>query len=139
MLKLVERIAEALRPRYHPNPRRRREVVAFLSLRRARSDEEWHQDFAAERGVPLEFVRWFRDTCSRYFEYDLSAAVPEDRLVDDLGMYEATWGDVDRDIFEEFEGHFDAKVPADAQASIVTFGQLLNVLWSHAKSHTNVT
>src|ERR1039458_5139567 len=75
MLKVFQKIADVLRPRYDPNPRRRDEVVRFLAQRPVLTHEEWHRLFAADRGIPLDFVRWFRDTCSKYFEYDLSAAL----------------------------------------------------------------
>ena len=138
MLKLFQKIADALRPRYDPNPQRRAEVVRALSLRPTLSHEEWHRRFAADRGISLDFVRWFRDTCSQYFEYDLSAALPDDRLIDDLGMYDATWGDVDWDILEDYEGRFDAELPAYAQTAILTFGQFMEALWSHAQTQSNV-
>ena len=135
MLKVFQKIADVLRPRYDPNPRRRDEVVRFLAQRPVLTHEEWHRLFTADRGIPLDFVRWFRDTCSKYFEYDLSAALPDDRLVEDLGMYDATWGDVDWDILEDYESRYDAKIPSDEQPRIKTFGQFLEELWSHAQKH----
>lgn len=122
--------------RYAPNPRSREEIVRFLAQRSVLTHEEWHRRFAAGRGIPLDFVHWFRDACSKYFEFDLSAALPEDRLVEDLGMYAATWGDVDWDILEEYESLYGAKIPADEQSRITTFGQFLDELWSHAHEPT---
>ncbi|MBM3861743.1 MAG: hypothetical protein FJ395_19130 [Verrucomicrobia bacterium] len=131
MHKLFLKIADKLRMPYDPNPLRRDEVVRFLSQRPSFSHEEWQARFAPD--IPLDFIRWFREACSRYFEYDLSAALPDDRLVEDLGMYDATWGDVDWDILEDYEGEYDAKIPPDEQLGIKTFGQLLEALWLHTQ------
>jgi hypothetical protein len=92
--------------------------------------------FAAPHGIPLEFVTWFRETCSRYFEFDLSAALPDDRLVEDLGMFDATWGDVDLDILEDYEKHYGTAFPRKRPQPIKTFGQFLDALWSHAQTHS---
>jgi len=113
-------------------------VLHFLAGRTALSHEEWHRRFAADRTISLEFVRWFRDTCSKYFEYDLSAALPDDRLVEDLGMYDATWSDVDLDILEDYEARYRTQLSDDGLGSITTFGQLLEALWLQAQSGGNV-
>lgn len=84
-----------------------------MAKRPSLAHEEWHRRYAARDGISLEFVQWFRDACSRCFESDLSAAVPDDDLVKDLGMFDATWGDVDWDIFEEFENKFGKKLPTE--------------------------
>jgi hypothetical protein len=81
--------------RYAPDKKRRVEIIRQLSRRESLSNEEWHRQFAEAKNIPLSFVSWFRDTCSKYFEYDLSAAIPEDRLVEDLRLFEATWSDTD--------------------------------------------
>ena len=47
MLKIFQKIADVLRPRYDPNPRRRDEVVRFLAQRPVLTHEEWHRLFAA--------------------------------------------------------------------------------------------
>lgn len=133
MHKIFNRLADMCRPKYDPNPYRHTEVVRFLSQRQPLSHEEWCRRYAANDGIPLEFVAWFRDACSKYFEFDLSGALPTDRLCDDLGMYDATWGDVDWDILEDYEGEYGAKIPASEQEQIVTFGDLLKALWKHAQ------
>jgi len=120
---------------YDPSPLRCDEVVRFLSQRPSLSHEEWHRRFAGD--IPLDFVRWFRDACSQYFEYDLSAALPEDRLVEDLGLYDATFSDVDMDILEDYEARYGAKIPDDGQTRITTFGQFVETLWSYAQKQTH--
>ena len=95
--------------------------------------EEWHREFAAAHGIPLSFVTWYRDTCSKYFEYDLSAALPADRLVEDLGFGDATWSDADWDILEDYEAAFGCKRPP--LEHIKTFGQFLVALWLHSQAH----
>ena len=92
---------------------------------------EWHRRFAPD--IPLDFVRWFRDACSQHFEYALSAALPDDRLVEDLGMYDATFSDVDMDILEDYEARYRARIPDDGQTHITTFGQFLRTLWLYAQ------
>ena len=129
--KFFLKIADKLRMPYDPSPLRRDEVLCFLSQRPALSHEEWHLRFAPD--IPLDFVRWFRDVCSQYFEYDLSAALPDDRLIEDLGMYDATFSDVDMDILEDYEARYGPKIPDDAQTRITTFGQFLETLWLYAK------
>ena len=121
---------------YSPNSKRRAEVIEQLSQRPSLSHEEWHARFAAPKGIPLKFVAWFRDTCSKYFEYDLSGALPDDRLIEDLGLFEATWGDTDWDILEEYEGEFSCKRPQSGDMK--TFGALLEGLWTHAKQRGTV-
>jgi hypothetical protein len=116
---------------YAPDKKRRDEIVRQLSQRESLSKEEWHRRFAEAKNIPLSFVSWFRDTCSKYFEYDLSAALPEDRLVEDLGLFEATWGDTDWDILEEYEGKFGCDRPRSEEMK--TFGKFLETLWSHAQ------
>jgi hypothetical protein len=125
------KIADRMRMPHDPSPLRRDEVVRFLSPRPLHSHEEWQHRFAPD--IPLDFVRWFRDTCSQYFEYDLSAALPDDRLIEDLGMYDATFGDVDMDILEDYEARYHAKIPDDGQTRIMTFGQFLRTLWLYAQ------
>lgn len=125
------KIADKLRMPYDPSPLRRDEVVRFLSARPPLSSEEWHRRFAPD--IPLDFVRWFRDACAQYFEFDLSAALPDDRLVEDLGMYDATFSDVDTDIVEDYEARFGVKLPAEGEPSVITFGQLLERLWFYAQ------
>jgi hypothetical protein len=125
------KIADKLRMPYDPSPLRRDKVVRFLSARPPLSSEEWQHRFAPD--IPLDFVRWFRDACSQYFEYDLSAALPDDRLVEDLGMYDATFSDVDMDIVEDYEARFGVKLPAEGGPSVITFGQLLERLWFYAQ------
>jgi len=136
MHKLFLNILDKLRMPYDPSPLRREEVIRFLSQRPTLSHEEWHSRFAPD--ISVEFVRWFRDACSQYFEYDLAAALPEDRLVEDLGMYDATFSDVDMDLFEDYEAryHTTVPVPDDGQARITTFGEFLKTLWLHAQ-HTS--
>lgn len=131
MLESLRKIRDAMRSPYDPNPRRRRDVVRFLAQRRSRSHEEWHREFAVERGIPLSFVAWYRDTCSKYFGYDLSAAVPDDKLVEDLGFGDATWGDADWDILEQYEAEFDGKRPP--LENVTTFGHFLEALWTQAR------
>lgn len=133
MFKFLQKVREAVRSPYAPNPRRREEVIRLLAQRVSRSHEEWHREFAAPRGIPLSFVAWYRDTCSKYFEYDLSAALPDDRLVEDLGFSDATWSDADWDILEDYEAKFHCKRPQLEQ--VTTFGQFLEALWSYA--HAN--
>ena len=96
MDKFFLKIADKLRMPYDPSPLRRDEVVRFLSERPSLSHEEWQRRFAPK--IPLDFVSWFRDMCSKNFELDLSAVLPSDRLFEDLGLHDATWGDVALDI-----------------------------------------
>ena len=135
MRDLFLRIADKLRMPYDPSPRRREEVIKLLTRRPALTHEEWQRRFASH--IPLGFVRWFRDVCSRHFDYDLSCALPGDRLVEDLGMYDATFSDVDMDILEDYEARYDANIPADEQTNITTFGQFLEVLWRHAQQQAD--
>jgi len=130
---LFAKIVDRLRLRYDWSRIRRAEVVDFLSQRQPLAHTEWQRRFAPD--IPLDFVCWFRDTCSRCFEFDLSAALPDDRLVEDLGMGRATWPDVDWDILEDYEGRFGAKIPSEEQPSIVTFGDFLRTLWKYAQKH----
>jgi hypothetical protein len=130
MLKIIQKIGNVLRHPYDPNPHRRAEVIRFLAQRPVRSHEEWHRDFAEAQGIPLSFVIWYRDTCSKNFEYDLSAALPDDRLREDLGMFDATWGDVDLDIVEDYESHYGVKLITHPPQPITTFGQMMSGLWS---------
>ena len=130
MHKLFLKIADKLRTPYDPSPLRRDEVVRFLAQRPTLTHEEWRRQFAT--GIPLDFVRWFRDACSQYFEFDLSAAVPDDRLIEDLGMYDATFGDIDMDILEDYEARYSAKIPDDCLMRITTYGQFLQTLWFYA-------
>jgi len=85
---------------YGPNPKRRREIIQMLSQRPVLSDEDWHQRFYLGTNIPLTFTAWVRKALSTYLGYDLTRAVPGDRLVQDLGLFEATWDDTDWDIFE---------------------------------------
>jgi hypothetical protein len=128
---LLAKIADKLRTPYSWSRTRRAEVVEFLSRRQPLTHEDWQRRFAPD--IPLDFVRWFRDACSRYFEFDLSAALPEDRLIEDLGLFYATWPDVDWDIFEDFEDKFGAERPRDPQPQILTFGDFLRRLWNYAQ------
>jgi AcrR family transcriptional regulator len=129
MLKLLQKVRDAIRSSYDPNPHRRAEVIRFLAERPSRFHDEWHRDFAAARGIPLSFVAWYLDTCSKYFGYDLSAALPDDRLVEDLGFSDATWSDADWDILEDYEAQFGCKSPP--LEHVTTFGQFLEALWTH--------
>jgi hypothetical protein len=131
MLKFIQKVRDAMRSPYDPNPHRREEVVRFLAQRPSHSHEEWRREFAPE--IPLSFIAWYRDTCSKYFEYDLSAALPDDRLVEDLGFFDATWSDADWDILEDYEAQFSCKRPPLER--VTTFGQFLEALWSHAHAH----
>jgi hypothetical protein len=132
MLKFLQKVRDAIRSPYDPNPHRRAEVVQFLAQRASRSHEQWRHEFAPD--IPISFVAWYRDTCSKYFGYDLSAALPSDRLVEDLGFGEATWSDADWDIVEDFEAEFDCKRPR--LDHITTFGEFLAALWSQTHAHT---
>lgn len=131
MLKLLKKIRDSVLGAYSPNPYRRKEVVHFLSQRPPLTHDEWHRQFAAAQGIPLSFVAWYRDTCSKYFEYDLSGALPDDKLVDDLGFTKATWSDADWDIFEDFEFKYGCELPS--LENIETFGQLMESLWLQAR------
>ena len=104
-----------------------------MAQRPCRSHEEWHREFAAPRGIPLSFVVLYRDTCSKYFEYDLSAALPDDRLVEDFGFGDATWSDADWDILEAYEAEFGCKRPP--LEHVTTFGQFIEALWLHSHAH----
>src|SRR6266545_4950713 len=64
MLTMFQKIRDTLRAPYDPNPCRRAEVAGMLAGRPALSHEEWHARFAASRGIPVDFVQWFLDTCS---------------------------------------------------------------------------
>ena len=130
MIKFLQKVRDAVRTPYDPNPHRREEVVRFLAQRFVRSHEEWHRDFAAAHGIPLSFVTWYRGTCSKHFGYDLSAALPDDRLVEDLGLFDATWSDADWDIIEDYEAQFGCKQPP--LEHVATFGQFIEALWSAA-------
>jgi hypothetical protein len=134
MHKFLLRVADKLRMPYDPSPLRRDGVVRFLSQRPSLSHEEWHRRFAAD--IPLDFVSWFRSACSEYFEYDLSAALPEDRLVEDLGKYDATFSDVAMDILEDYEGRYHVRLPVEEEPHIQTLGQFLGTLWKYAEGQT---
>lgn len=131
MLKFLQKIRNAIRSPYDPNPHRRAEVVQFLAQRHSRSHEEWQREFAPD--IPFSFVAWYRDTCSKYFDYNLSAALPSDRLVEDLGFSDATWSDADWDIVEDFEAKFRCNRPRLDR--IITFGEFLDALWSETHAH----
>ena len=135
MSKFLKKLKDVLRSPYAPNPHRRKEVVHNLAQRDSLTNEEWHHQFAEPLGIPLSFVAWYRDTCSEYFGYDLSAALPNDKLIDDLGLFEATWGDSDWDILEDYEAQFKCKRPLLEDAT--TFGQFLEQLWVNAQKNTN--
>lgn len=137
MKNLLKKIIDKLRKPYDPNPSRRAEVIRLLAERPTFSSEEWHQQFAAAKGIPLSFVSWFRETCSKYFGYDLSAALPTDRLVEDLGMYEATYSDIEMDIIEDFEAKYGTKLTITGKPEITTFGQLAEMLWSQVQTIKN--
>src|SRR5947208_3562948 len=137
--KFFLKIADKLRTRYDPSPLRRDEVTRFLAQRPRLTHEEWHRRFAAAGGIPLEFVRWFRDSASEHFGYDLSGALPDDRLIEDLGMYDATWGDVDWDIFEDYEQRYGVRRPEVQRGRITTFGQFLEALWSEVQKRNNAS
>jgi hypothetical protein len=116
---------------YGPSSKRRREVIQMLSQRPALSDEDWHQQFYSETNIPSTFTAWVRKAFSTYFGYDLTRAVPGDRLTQDLGLFEATWGDTDWDIFEEFQAVFDADLPnQDDLDKIVTLDDFIRIFWS---------
>ena len=134
MPNLLDKIVDRMRTRYSWSRVRRAEVVEFLSRRQPMSHEEWQRRFALD--IPLDFIYWFRNTCSRYFEFDLSAALPDDRLIEDLGMFHATWPDVDVDVLEDFGSKFRAKIPED-EPRVLTFGDFLRTLWKYA--HKNAT
>ncbi len=122
-----------MRSQYAPDPDRRKEVIRRLAQRPSLSHVEWQREFAPD--IPISFVAWYRDTCSKYLEYDLSAALPDDRLVEDLGLYDATWSDVDWDILEDYEGQFGCKRPP--LEHVTTYGQLIKALWSHVHNMAN--
>jgi len=84
-------------------------------------------------GIPIAFTSWYRDACSKYFEYDLRGALPDDRLVADLGLFDATWSDVDWDIMEDFEGEFGIKLEEEKLNDIQTFGELLKYAWERSQ------
>jgi hypothetical protein len=132
MPNLLAKIADRLRTPYSWSRVRRAEVVELLSQRQPMSHEEWQRRFAPD--IPLDFVCWFRDTCSRYFEFDLSAALPSDRLIEDLGMFHATWPDADWDILEDYGSKYGAKIPKD-EPRILTFGDFLHTLWKYAQKN----
>jgi len=125
MIELFQRIADAIRSPYAPDPHRRKEILEVLSRRPALSNAEWHNRYTQAYKIPIEFTSWYRETCSKCFEYDLSGALPDDRLVDDLGLYDATWGDTDWDILEECGIDLEDEGLKDIQ----TFGELLNYAW----------
>ena len=136
MRNLILRIADAFRSSYNPSPLRKAEVTELLAGRAALSHEDWFRRFAKDRGIPLHFVVWFRETCSRCFGYDLSAALPDDRLLEDLGARDATWSDLDLDILEEYKEYYGVPFPTEQRKPIRTFGELLDALWSHARDHS---
>jgi hypothetical protein len=135
---LLDKLADALRSPYDPNPTRRAAVTKFLSGRTPLTDAEWHSRFAASEGIPLEFVVWFREMCSKNFEFDLSGALPDDKLREDLGMNEATWGDTSWDLIEDYEEHFGVKLPDRVVPPVTTFGQLLKLFWENARTRGKV-
>jgi hypothetical protein len=131
---LLAKIADKLRLPYDWSRIRRAEVIEFLSRRQPLTHEEWQRRFAPD--VPIDFVCWFRDTCSRRFEFDLSAALPDDRLIEDLGLYRATWPDVDVDILEDFGSRFRVKAPSDEELTrILTFGEFFRAFWKYAQKY----
>ncbi|MBM3881208.1 MAG: hypothetical protein FJ387_16045 [Verrucomicrobia bacterium] len=132
MRKLIQRLTGKVRRQKEPDPEvRRAEVMDFLGRRPSFDHREWQERFAPE--IPVEFVAWYRETCSRCFGYDLSGARPEDQLTDDLGMYRATFSDIDMDILEDYESRFGAQLPPEEQLEIGTFGDFLEKLWRHAQ------
>jgi hypothetical protein len=136
MLKVLQQLAEMPPGCFEPDLRRREEVVRFLAGRPALTHEEWHRRYAGDRGIPLDFVRWFRNACSRHFEYDLSAALPGDGLVEDLGMCAATWADVEWDILEDCKQRYGGELPTGEQSRIATLGEFLEELWLNAQKPT---
>ncbi len=126
---MLENFLNVIKPKYDPDITKRKEVIAFLDQRDKLSHEEWYKLYAKTKGISLPFVTWFRDLCSDTFEYDLKGALLDDKLVDDLGLYEATWSDVDMDIFEDFEDKFGKKITSESLGNIVTFGDLLELMW----------
>ena len=122
MRNLIAKMRDLLRPGYDPDPTRRLEVIALLAERKPMSDSDWLRQLDVS-GIPSEFVASFRVRCSEAFGYQLDAALPGDRLVDDLGLYSATWSDTDMDILEAFDIQMKS-VPEDRLQQTETMGQL---------------
>jgi hypothetical protein len=136
--KVFRSIANVFRNTYDPDKAVRSKVICDLADRPSMSDQEWHTRFASAHGIPLSFVIWFRKVCSDSFGYDLSAALPDDRLIEDLGLFGGTWDDVDLDILEDYEFKFGLDLQDDALREVETFGEFILSLWEQVPNDKKV-
>ncbi|MAG55634.1 MAG: hypothetical protein CMJ83_05015 [Planctomycetes bacterium] len=117
---------------YGPNLERRYEVSVRLAQLPSLSDAEWITQRSGSTPIPPAFVSWFRKCLEECFEFNLSAAAPDCRLVEDLGMFDATWSDVTWDIDDAFESAFGFQIvhaTGDDDPDIETLEDYLCYLW----------
>jgi hypothetical protein len=125
-----------------PHRAARRSIKAKLAVRPNLSDTEWASRLEPAVAVPAAFVGWFRRSASRAFGFDLSAALPSDRLMEDLGLYEATWSDAEMDVDVDVECDFNVQIPDDSarRKAIQTLGAWAEYYWDHiSRQHPGAT
>jgi len=89
----------------------RKEVVTSISSRPILSDSQWKAKFYPTADIPESFITWFRQSISNCWGFDLSQAVPTDRLAEDLGLGTATWNDTYLDIVEDLMDTYKVSMP----------------------------
>jgi hypothetical protein len=113
----------------------REEVVTRLASRPILSDSQWKAEFYPTAEIPESFITWFRQSISKGWGFDLSQAVPTDRLVEDLGLGTATWNDTYLDIVEDLMDAYEVTMPDSKgllDKSISTLDDMLQLFWEHA-------
>jgi len=120
--------------------RAREEVVARLARRVALSDPQWKAEFYPDADIPENFISWFRQSISKWWELDLSRAVPSDRLTDELGLGVATWNDTYQDVVEDLMDSYGVTMPESRELlydPIATLDDMLRLFWKHASRSMN--
>jgi hypothetical protein len=113
----------------------REEVVTRLASRPILSDSQWKEEFYPTAEIPESFITWFRQSISKCWGFDLSQAIPTDRLVEDLGLGTATWNDTYLDIVEDLMDAYEVSMPESRgllDKSITTLDDMFHLFWKHA-------
>jgi hypothetical protein len=113
----------------------REEVVTRLASRPILSDSQWKAEFYPTAEIPESFITWFRQSISKCWGFDLSQAVPTDRLVENLGLGTATWNDTYLDIVEDLMDAYEVTMPESQgllDKSITTLDDMFHLFWEYA-------
>jgi len=105
--RLHRRVLHALSLGQSPDPRACEKLESLLATREDLANEVWSESFCKDREVRADVLAFLYEFFANPLKIPFGKLRPDDRLIEDIQMWKATWNDWDFDLVENFEDAFE--------------------------------